>query len=70
MKYIITDKGEVRTGGFFHADMAQNCEGNVVRAGHCEKQEDGSYKVWGRSIGYNIDAQEEDAKLLADNAQV
>jgi len=34
------------------------------KAGHCKKLEDGSYEVWGKSIGYNIDSQKEDATLL------
>ncbi len=64
MKYIITDKDEARVGGGFHADLASGCEGEVIRAGHCEKLEDGSYKVWGRSIGFRINAKFEDAELL------
>jgi len=69
MKYIITDKNEVKIGGMFHQDMGDECDGKVIRAGHCSKNEDGTYKVWGESIGYNIKAQEEDAKLLLDNKE-
>lgn len=64
MKYIITDKNEVRVGGGFHHDMAETCEGSVIRAGHCELNEDGSYRVWGESIGFRIQAKPEDADLI------
>ena len=64
MKYIITDKNEVKIGDGYHADLAEKCEGKVIRAGHCKKLEDGSYEVWGKSIGYDIDSQKEDATLL------
>lgn len=65
MKYIITDKNEVRIGGVFHQDMGDTCEGKVVRAGHCTKNHDGSYSVFSGSIGYMIKSQPEDAELLA-----
>jgi len=64
MKYIITDKGEVRTGGAYHVDMAIKCKGKVIGAGHCNKKEDGSYEVYGSSIGYSIESKPEDAFLL------
>ena len=65
MKYIITDKDEVKIGGLFHQDMGDECSGKVVRAGHCSKNEDGTYKVWGGSYGYGIDSKPEDAELLS-----
>ena len=37
MKYIITDKNEVKIGDGYHADLAEKCEGKVIRAGHCKK---------------------------------
>ena len=64
MKYIITDQNEARIGNGYHSDLAEDCNGKVIRAGHCKKLEDGSYEVWGKSIGYNIDSQKEDATLL------
>lgn len=67
MKYIITDKNEVRIGGMYHQDMANDCEGKVISAGHCERLEDGTFKVFGRSIGFNIQAKPEDALILARN---
>ena len=67
MKYIITDQGEVRTGGMYHADMGRDCEGEVVRAGHYNQKQDGSFVVFGRSEGYNIESQQEDAIILLNN---
>lgn len=65
MKYIITDKNEVRVGSnTFHQILSEGCEGKVVSAGHCEKGENGKYRVWGSSIGYGIDSKPEDALLL------
>ena len=66
MKYIITDKNEVRTGGMYHKEMGDECEGKVIRAGHYTKNKDGTYKVFGESIGYSIEAKEEDAQILLD----
>lgn len=65
MKYIITDKNEIRVGiNTFHQILAEGCEGRVVRAGHCFKDKEGIYSVSGESIGYNIKAQPEDAIIL------
>lgn len=64
MKYVITDKHEAKVGGAFHQDMGDKCVGKVIRAGHCEKKEDGSYRVWGKSIGYGINSKPEDAEIL------
>lgn len=64
MKYIITDKNEAVIGGLFHQDMGDECEGKVIRAGHCRKDESGNYLVFGESIGYSIASQPEDAELL------
>lgn len=66
MKYIITDQNEARTGGAYHQDMAQDCNGRVIRAGHCKKNQDGTYSVWGESFGYGISAKPEDADILED----
>jgi len=65
MKYIITDKGEVKTGGMFHVDMGVQCKGRVIAAGHCDRLPDGTFKVWGESIGYNIESKPEDALTLS-----
>lgn len=62
MKYIITDKGEVRTGGMFHADMVEKGE-HVVSAGHFSIEGD-EVKVWGKSIGFNINAKPKDAEAI------
>lgn len=64
MKYVITDTGEAKVGGGFHMDLARGLSGNVIAAGHCELNADGTYRVFGRSIGYNINSKPEDAKRL------
>lgn len=69
MKYIIAKKKSedgliAKVGGAYHADMHTIEMGEVVSAGHCERQEDGTYRVWGSSIGYNIQSKPEDAELL------
>jgi len=66
MKYVISDKGEVNIGSenVYHVNLAKDFSGRVVAAGYCEKNTDGTYNVWGRSIGYCISAKPEDAKLL------
>jgi hypothetical protein len=64
MKYIITDQNEIKMGGSFHQDMGDECKGRVIIAGHCSMNPDGTYRVWGSSIGYGIDAQTEDAELI------
>lgn len=63
MKYIITDKGEVKTGGMYHQDMGAECEGRVVSAGHYSV-EHGIVKVFGESYGYGIESKPEDAEVL------
>ena len=65
MKYVITDQNEagVQNGGF-HFEIANKLKGRVERAGHCKRNDDGTYEVFGESIGYGIHAQPEDAKLL------
>jgi len=65
MKYIITDKGEVHTGGEFHVDMGVKCKGRVIAAGHCDRLPDGTFKVWGESFGYGIHSKPEDALRLS-----
>ena len=65
MKYIITDKREVRTGGGYHIDLAQGCEGKVIAAGHCER-ENGKVRVYGESIGFKIQSKPEDAKIIGE----
>lgn len=64
MKYVITDKNEAKVGGPYHHDLAKDLKGKVVAAGHCIRQADGTWKVWGSSIGFNIDAQISDAAIL------
>lgn len=65
MKYIITDQQEARVGGGFHSDLASDCKGKVIAAGHCRYDEGLGWIVWGSSIGYDIMAKKEDAELLA-----
>lgn len=73
MKYIITDKGEVNIGQeqTYHARLAEECKGKVIAAGHYKRNEDGTYEVYGSSIGYSINAKPEDAITLQnwENAQ-
>jgi len=64
MKYVISDKGEVKIGGGFHADLAANFKGEVVAAGHCLIGTDGKYEVFGESIGFRIKSKPEDAEIL------
>lgn len=61
MKYIITDKGEVRTGNSYHVQLAAGCKGKVVSAGHYSTD---PLQVYGESIGYNIKSKPEDALLV------
>jgi len=64
MKYVISDKGEIKIGYGYHADLASDFKGKVVRVGHCEIDENGKYRVFDMSIGYNIKAQPDDADIL------
>ncbi len=66
MKYVISDLGEVNTGGPYHVDIARDFKGKVVRAGHCRRRLDGSFEIWGGSIGFDINARLEDALILKD----
>jgi DNA (cytosine-5)-methyltransferase 1 len=65
MKYVITDKDQVAIGVGYHSELARELEGKVIRAGHCLINPDGTFKVWGGSYGYDIDAKLEDADILA-----
>lgn len=63
-KYIITDKNEVRIGeNTYHDILAEDVEGKVISAGHCEKLEDG-WTVFGGSIGFGIFALNSDRDLI------
>ena len=53
-------------GDTFHQDMAETCKGRVIAAGHCDKNDDGTFNVYGRSIGFNISSKIEDAKRLQE----
>lgn len=66
MKYVISDKGEVNIGNMMHASLAENFEGKVISAGHCERKEDGTYHVFGSSIGYSMYSKPQDATILND----
>ena len=66
MKYIITDKNEAKIGNGYHFELAIGCEGKVIRAGYCNKLVDGTYEVFGESIGYKINSLKEDATLLTN----
>ncbi len=66
MKYIITDQGEVRIGHEyqFHRMIADGVRGRVNAAGYCEMAEDGTYRVFGESLGFSIGSKPEDVWLL------
>ena len=64
MKYIITDKNEVKIGNGYHFELASECKGKVIRAGHCNKLVDGKYEVFGESLGYKINSKKEDAEII------
>lgn len=68
MKYIITDKDEARVGSAssYHSIIAEGVTGRVIAAGYCRKQEDGTYEVWGSSVGYEIVSKPEDAQKLKE----
>jgi hypothetical protein len=63
MKYVITDKDEVVVGNDYHRELARGLEGNVIRAGECERLKDG-WTVYGKSIGYRISALNSDRDIL------
>lgn len=63
MKYIITDKNEVRIGNTYHYDLAKNCIGQVVRAGHISLKD---IEVFGRSNTFNINSSLEDGNLIKE----
>lgn len=66
MKYVISDKGEVNIGreGQYHADLARNFEGAVIAAGHCNQNDDGTWRVFGSSVGFRIESEPKDAEIL------
>lgn len=68
MKYVISDRDEVAVGTGFHSEIAHEADfnGKVIRAGHCKENPDGSYEVWGESLGYGIQARSEDAEILTN----
>lgn len=63
MKYIITDQNEVVIGPGYHITLAKEVKGKVIRAGHVHFQ-DGLTKVSGSSVGFDIQAQPEDAEII------
>lgn len=69
MKYIITDKNEIKIGPdyTFHHNLAKDFKGNVVSAGLCEKKEDGTFRVFGESFGFGISSKPEDANILNEH---
>jgi hypothetical protein len=70
MKYIIAENKNgglvAKVGGMYHSDMHTIEMGMLVGAGYCERNEDGTYRVWGESLGYGIKSKPEDAKLLKE----
>lgn len=65
MKYVITDRGEFAIGqGAYHKDLASGFKGRVIAAGYC-RFEGGEISVFGKSTGFEIAAQPEDAVRLA-----
>ena len=69
MKYVISDQEEVNIGENhqYHANLALDFTGKVVAAGYCEKNSNGTYRVFGQSIGFDIESQPEDAIKLQEH---
>lgn len=65
MKYIITNKHQVRVGPdtAHHKDLAKDTDGWVNRAGRYTV-EGGKVRVYGKSYGFNIEADPKDAKAI------
>jgi hypothetical protein len=64
MKYVLTDKDEFAIGrGNYHRDLASGFAGRVIAAGYC-RIEDGRVTVYGKSRGFKLEAQPEDAAHL------
>lgn len=65
MKYVISDQDEFALGcGVFHKDLAAGFKGRVIAAGYCIL-EGAQVHVSGKSAGFGIAAQPEDAAHLA-----
>ena len=62
-KYIITNQGEVIIGDKYHFELAKNCKGKVIGAGHC-RISNGKYTVFGASSHYGIQSKKEDEIIL------
>ena len=67
MKYIITNKDEVRTGQDteYHKDLAKTCKGEVIAAGYYRITEKNTIETYGESIGFLIKSKPEDANKIA-----
>ena len=64
MKYVVSDQDEVAIGrGMFHKDLAHGFKGRVIAAGYCAIDA-ASVAVSGKSEGFGIAAQPEDAVRL------
>ena len=63
MKYVISDQDEIIVGDSYHRELAEQCKGSIVRAGECERLEDG-WTVFGRSYGLGIKAKLSDLKYF------
>jgi len=61
MKYIITDKNEIRIGNIYHYDLANSCSGKVVRAGHINIKD---ADIFGKSNTFNIKANKSDLDFI------
>ena len=61
MKYIITSTGDIRIGNTYHYDLAKNCSGKVIKAGHIKIKD---AEVFGKSNTFNIKADESDLDLI------
>jgi hypothetical protein len=74
MKYVISIRGSVGVGPSqeLHKSIASRhgiLHRDVVAAGHYEVHL-GKVKVYGSSIGFNVDAKEEDAPLIQKHLDV
>lgn len=73
MKYVITNKGEVKVGSehTLHVHLTKNLRGEVIAAGHYDMNMQGIVtRVYGESIGYGIKAKEQDKETLQKSFDV
>jgi hypothetical protein len=65
-KYIILNNNHCVLGtDIYHQELAKASNGEVTSAGHF-RFVDGHIEVFGESVGFNMKAKPEDAKLLEE----